>query len=331
MPDETGNGEPTATMSAGAMPVRPIAVPCGECGTELQFEAYRGVSGMRCTKCDRWYTLAAAEPSQSPVATDNPYRYQRPEVKPRKIAIIGKAPSSMMMAPYDDEEWEVWSINDSMYRKMIKRCDRQFELHNIELTKQPGYDDYYDWLKATDVPVYVNADYPEIKSRVIFPRYEIVERFPIFRQQKHGDKTYFVEKGCTYYTNSISYLIALAIYELTGVEKDSWIGLWGVDMAQHGKMLKSEFAHQRPSCELFVGAAIGAGINVVIPDECDLLKTKNMYGFDTYGEMQKKCITRINELEGRIGACRKEADAKAREADFLEGAHQDMQYIMQWF
>lgn len=253
--------------------------------------------------------------------------YVKPQrTGPAKIAIIGKAPSSMMRAPYDDPTWEIWSINDTLYRKQIPRGTRQFELHNIELTKQPGYDDYYPWLKACELPVFVNSDCPEIANQVIYPRSAIAEEFSIFT---YCEKV-MTEKSCGYFTNSISYLIALAIYELKGVEAGSSIGLWGVDMAQHGRHLKSEYAAQRPSCELYVGIAIGRGIQVVIPEECDLLKCKSWYGFDTYGDQQKKAAVRKQELEKRIAQAKSIADDKGREAIFLEGALEDMYYHDQW-
>lgn len=253
--------------------------------------------------------------------------YVKPEATgPRKIAIIGKAPSSMSMAPYADQSWEIWSINDTLYRKQIPRANRQFELHNIELTKQPGYDDYYPWLTTCELPVFVNSDCPEIKNQVIYPRSAIASEFSIFTYPEGN----LLEKSCGYFTNSISYLIALAIYELKGVEKDSVIGLWGVDMAQHGRHLKSEYASQRPSCELYVGIAMGRGIRVIVPEECDLLKCKTWYGFDTYNNQAKKAAVRKVELERRIAQAKSIAEDKGREAIFLEGALEDMFYHDQW-
>lgn len=253
--------------------------------------------------------------------------YNAPKrTKPAQIAIVGKAPSSMQLAPYKDQSWEIWSINDSIYRNMVPRASRQFELHNIELTKQPGYDDYYPWLKTCPIPVYVNAVHPEISNGVLFPREKVLEAFPIYVLTDGR----MVRRGLSYYTNSISYLIALAIWELEGVEDGSAIGLWGVDMAQHGRHLKSEYAAQRPSCEVFIGIGIGRGIKMVIPEECDLLKCKSMYGFDTWQDQHKKAAVRKKELEQRIQQARALAHEKDKEATFLEGALEDMFYNDQW-
>jgi hypothetical protein len=40
----------------------------------------------------------------------------------------------------------------------------------------------------------------------------------------------------------------------------------------------SEYFWQRPSCEYFLGMAVGKGIKVFIPDTCDLMKTRFLYG-----------------------------------------------------
>ena len=56
---------------------------------------------------------------------------------PRKIALIGKAPDSLKLAPYDDAEWEVWILNTLGFLNEVPRWDRQFELHDLQLTKHP--------------------------------------------------------------------------------------------------------------------------------------------------------------------------------------------------
>ena len=49
--------------------------------------------------------------------------------KTRKIAIIGKAPSSVLLGPYSDLTWEIWILNTLGKNKEVPRWDRQFELH----------------------------------------------------------------------------------------------------------------------------------------------------------------------------------------------------------
>lgn len=79
----------------------------------------------------------------------------------RKIAILGKAPSSQGLAPYNDPSWEIWILNTIGYLKESPRWDRQFELHDLELTKAPGYGNYHSWLCQQTKPIYVREPSPE--------------------------------------------------------------------------------------------------------------------------------------------------------------------------
>jgi hypothetical protein len=108
-----------------------------------------------------------------------------------------------------------------------------------------------------------------------------------------------------YFTNSISFMLALAIDE--GYHT---IQVYGVDMAQ-----ESEYNFQRPSCEYFLGIAKGRGIEIFLPKTSDLLKVRWMYGYED--EIQSSWDARVNEIYAGIQARRKSAEqqqAQAREA-----------------
>ena len=128
-------------------------------------------------------------------------------------------------------------------------------------------------------------------------------------------------------------MIALAIYEIDKGDvppSECHIGLWGVNMAQHGIGGKSEYAAQRPSCEFWIGMARGRGIQVVIPRQSDLLHTSCLYGFDQNGVIWDKYKARKKELETRIA----NAEAMERrghdESLFLRGALEATTYDQQW-
>lgn len=193
--------------------------------------------------------------------TEDPKKY-------RKVAIVGKAPSSMNDAPYDDPAWEVWGVGDMGLTG--KRLSRSFEVHDIHDGFTRWNQQYTEFLKAPhDFPIYVFDKHPEVPSAVEYPRRHVLNEFAKVLSTDEG-------KPIAYFTNSISWMLALAVHE--GVQE---IGLWGVDMAQHGVGLLSEYAHQRPSCELWVGIAAGRGIKVTIHQNSDLLKTPYQYGHDT--------------------------------------------------
>ena len=182
--------------------------------------------------------------------------------KKTKVAIVGFAPSTMadVRFIFDDPDFEVWGLNQ-LYMAfnpahnlpaIAERADRWFQIHH-----RTSYDantlrdhSHHDWLSnEVRFPIYMQDKYPGIPMSVRFPKEKIMAEFG------------------SYFTNSISWEIALAVME--GFKE---IHLYGVDMATH-----SEYAYERPSVEFFLGWARGRGIKLVIPERCDLLKTLWLY------------------------------------------------------
>ena len=201
---------------------------------------------------------------------------QFPIKEKSKVCIVGCA-SSKDIVPWGDKDTEFWGVNN-LYGIELEGAhyDRWFEIHNIWST--PGTDnlirrgsadfrgqpvlEYLQGLAKLDICIYMQKHWPElIPKSVPLPIEDMVQ--------------WFLSKGlpldqCRYITNTISYEIALAIY--LGFKE---IQVWGVDMA-----VGTEYEHQRPSCEFWLGVARGMGINVVIPAQADLLKTRFVYGFE---------------------------------------------------
>ena len=201
-----------------------------------------------------------------------------------KVAIVGFAPSTMAESRFlfDDPDCEIWGLNQ-LYMTyntgqnlpdIAKNCDRWFQIHH-----RVTYDanivrdhSHHDWMaKQKDFPIYMQEHNPEIPMSVRFPKEKIIDEFG------------------TYFTNSISWEIALAIQE--GFEK---IYLYGVDMATH-----SEYAYERPSVEYFLGWAKGRGIDIMIPQRSDLLKTLWLYPYEDTAPFRTKCTSRLEELNKR--------------------------------
>lgn len=186
----------------------------------------------------------------------------------------------------------------------MPRATRWFEIH--EITESAGryfrrgdadfrgqpVDQYLgqlgEYAEKNNIPVYMQRKCDLVKTATEYPLKEILQKFD------------------NYFTNSISWMLALAINE--GFEE---IHVYGVDMA-----VDTEYHHQRPSCEFFLGIAAGLGIKVYIPPEADLLKTRFLYGFDepqqrewnkklrsmkvTIDEKRKRLSGEINHLQGEI-------------------------------
>lgn len=204
--------------------------------------------------------------------------------EPKKIAIVGCS-DTRDQAPFDDESFEIWGVNNLFYH--IPRWTRWFEIHLIEhngnrwirrgdlfFKKQP-VEEYIAGLAKHKTPIYMQRQWPEIPTSTPYPIKEII--------------TYFGD----YFTNTISYMIALAIYEIItkyDIAK-SELHVYGVDMA-----VDTEYHWQRPSCEFFLGWAKGLGIKTFIPPQADLLKIRYLYGFqEPEIEKWKKKVKHIKE------------------------------------
>ena len=231
--------------------------------------------------------------------------HRPPKTKRSTVAIVGFAPSSMMLAPYDDPAVEIWGINELYLR--APRIDRLFELHEYKyLTKKQRNPHHLEWLRQATVPIYTFKRYRDIPTSIPFPFAQLTSRF---------DSKYF--------TNSISWLIAFAIVE--GFKR---IELWGVDMA-----MVEEYGSQRPSCEYWVGMARGMGIDVFVPDESNLLKSWHLYGKEeaATSEMRTKMQARKSELLAKLKQVQDQRDTLTLQEHTISGNLSEVDYIIKTF
>jgi hypothetical protein len=147
----------------------------------------------------------------------------RPE---KRIAIVGCS-DSKDTAPYGDKSWEIWSMNNTF--NYTKRQDMWFEVHPIILVGDqykrrkligPGVFEWSDDFRGQPMkeymlalahlncPVYMQQHWDIIPKSLPYPIDDITHRFG------------------RYFTNSVSYIIAMAI-----VSGATEIGCFGIDMA----------------------------------------------------------------------------------------------------
>ena len=232
----------------------------------------------------------------------------------RKVAIIGKAPDSMALAPYDDDSWELWGLSN-VYAQ-VPRLTRSYELHDFEAGWERWPEDYKRFLAGEHpFPIYGQKTTPLAPNVLPFPLADIEAEFKPLMPDGHR----------LYVNNSVSWIALHAMLE--GVNE---LAFYGVNMAQHGIKSKSEYAHQRPSCEFWLGVAIGRGIKVHLPIESDLLKVGCLYGFETHGVMRHKLDIRYEELLQRKRKAEAEIERRQQEALVLHGAIEDLEYVKQW-
>lgn len=223
----------------------------------------------------------------------------------KKLAIIGTAPSSMHLAPYNNPDYELWILN-GVYSMIdvqnTTNITRHFDIHSLDVIKtMPS--GYFDYLQGLTIPVYMQENFAEVPTSIKYPLEEILTMFPR-----------------RYFTNSISYMIALAVYE--GYTD---ISLYGVDMAVSG-----EYEHQRPSCEYMIGYCEGKGVNFYLPAESDLLKTLFLYGFEDEKKHAfiAKLLARQQEMEQKKAEYQAQIDQAKAYMNTYDGALQDVNYML---
>ena len=239
-----------------------------------------------------------------------------PTLSHANVCIVGFA-DSRRIVPFDHPDMEFWGIN-ALHRATDlpkgAHWHRWFQLHDIEQHhKEPDdFEEHVTFLRSLDCPVYLR---PQdigrwgIPNEVPFPLEQVIAPFP------------------RYFNNTISFLIALAIHM-----KPEELHIYGVDMATDS-ISNAEYAHQRPSVELFIGAAMGQGIRVNIPTNSDLLKATHLYGFEDAEAFTTKHMARLEELAHRKNQMKQElAQLQGRSNELsaavnqLDGAMQSEEY-----
>jgi len=198
----------------------------------------------------------------------------------KKLAMVGFSITNRHLAPFDDPEYEIWSLNHAWGMEFIKRCDVYFDLHpkawiTVSIGKSEPERQHYEWLQQPhDFPIYMQEEFPEFPASV---------RYPIERIRK---------KYADFHTSSLSYMLALALD--MGYKR---IEIYGFDMAAD-----SEYNYQRDSAEYFIGLAMGLGVEIYIPDNCPLCKGR-IYAFnDSSIGLRQKIEFRKRKLEMDLDA-----------------------------
>lgn len=151
----------------------------------------------------------------------NPLKPDRPN---KRIALLGSAPSSVALAPFNDRSWTIWSCSPGA-TKHLQRTDAHFELHRYV----PGHDwahpDYIRWMADLKCHVFMQRKTPDIPNSVAYPKDQVLNYIYGEITGPDGQK-----RGLKFDPNtfgsSLSWMLALAI-----MQDPDEIGLWGVDMA----------------------------------------------------------------------------------------------------
>lgn len=221
-----------------------------------------------------------------------------------KVALVGSAPASIRIAPYQDPEWKIYGCSPGTYGVM-PRVDEFFELHLWE-PGQPWFSpEYVQWLTALPargVKLWTGAPVAAIPGATVLPADDILAEF---------------DPNRWFCTSSLFWMMACAIR--AGATK---IGLWGVDMAD-----TTEYEAQRSGIHYMAYLAQKRGIEVGVPPESDLFTPRFRYGVDEWTHGFRKTRARLMELKHRQALAQQELTNKQQEVAFLGGAIEDLKYM----
>lgn len=231
---------------------------------------------------------------------DTPEKPEETAPKVLKIAIVGTAPSSRDLAPFDDPSWTIWACSPGNMG-VLRRVDAWFEVHsNLLWPENASYGmPYIEWLKQQKFPIYM-------QNQSLVPN---ATSLPIDRL--------VAEFGKFFFTSSFAYMMGMAI--LQGAKE---IALFGVDMAS-----KDEYILQRPGGHFFIQEAAKRGIQVRLPMESDLAQPPALYGYSDSTPFGRKLAVRQKELRERVTQMKAERDKLNHAITFLEGAVEDLDYV----
>ena len=188
----------------------------------------------------------------------------------KTVALVGMAPTSCALAPYDDLDVEIWGLNEMHAFPWMKRATRWFQLHHSDSWHRPvakrAVHNHLEWLKSNpwNIPVYMQYWNEEVPNAVAYPLREVSEM--AFGNFRRGDET------IKYFTSTLAYYMGIALLE--GFDR---IEIYGFEMAA-----TEEYIEQKGCAEFWIGLAMGRGVEIYIPDNC-ILMWSSLYGGNEQG------------------------------------------------
>jgi hypothetical protein len=251
---------------------------------------------------DPLYLTASEEPygflkfAQPPPTREQ--MIQAPWMGPR-VAILGTAPSSRMLAPFNDPSWKIWGCSPGN-QNIFPRIDCWFELHaNLLWPQCESYGrPYLAWLAQQPFPLFMQ-DQSWLARAITFPIMELIKEF-----------------GPYFFTSSFTEMAALAIW--LGAKE---LAMYGIDMAS-----RDEYILQRPGGFYFIQEGARRGCTVWAPLESDMMQPPGIYGYSERTPYGRKNAVREYELRDRIAPMQTQKAGLERDLTYLGGALENQDY-----
>ena len=149
-----------------------------------------------------------------------------------KVAIVGGSKTSEYLAPFNDDDWEIWVHGNQMDRHENRRVSRIFEVHD-DLSEHD--ERYPQWLSDFNIPLIVSPKFP-IKG----------DHIKVFNRSKAK-----LMLGGEFLSSTPAYMMTQAI-----AEGATNIAIYGVDMA----VSNHEYFKQRSAMYYLIGLAVVVGL-----------------------------------------------------------------------
>lgn len=215
------------------------------------------------------------------------------------LAVMGTADPSRSMAPFDDENFEIWGCQVCTVYPDVKRLDVLFEMHTENYWKHP---EVFPRLQEIKQPMYMQQKVEELPTSMPFP-IEVIKQYR------------------PYGTSSIAYMLALAYHSYIMTEKPKHVALFGIKM-----FAEEEYSEQRPCCEYWLGRMEGAGMDVMVAPGSALLASPGLYGYENYNPIAYDIRQRIVGLEMGLNHSKNELNKWTLQVAKNEGGLSENEY-----
>lgn len=161
----------------------------------------------------------------------------------KKLAIVGSHPGTRQLVPWDDLNFDIWTINEAATMKdsWVKRCTGIFQLHPRNIWDNPNNrnDPHHgEWLKANkEVTIFMMETFDDVPMCEVYPLKEIVDKYcGNFEVVSPRNRNEFM-------TCTVSYMAGLAAFK--GYKE---VHIYGVELS-----VDSEYRFQRPGASFWIG------------------------------------------------------------------------------
>jgi hypothetical protein len=224
------------------------------------------------------------------------------------VYILGTS-GSLENTPWDKEDCDYWGCWPVATQPCAfgHRLDVVFELH-----EEKTWQTYKDVIKAfqkknPNTILYTQREYKELNGCTKFPLEEL--------QESIGD-----DLLKRYFTNSIAYMIAFAVFKGYKV-----INLFGIALAVD----EEEYSMQRSCAEAWIGYAIGKGCKINIMQPSALMNLNYLYGYEGNKDVIIKLVQVKEAVNMALDDLRKKAGQADRDLAQQEGAKKLIEILIQ--